>query len=69
MTKSISWSILVCLKATSSRAWKYSKEEKALGNSLSDHIGKLIKSKPEDYTELLGIISEKIGFGKTLEVI
>jgi hypothetical protein len=69
MTKSISWSILVCLKATSSRAWKYSKEEKALGNSLSDLIGKLIKSKPEDYTELLGIISEKIGFGKTLEVI
>ena len=69
MTKSISWSILVSLKATSSRAWKYSKEEKALGNSLSDHIGKLIKSKPEDYTELLGIISEKIGFGKTLEVI
>ena len=69
MTKSISWSILVCLKATSSRAWKYSKEEKALGNSLSDHIGKLIKSKPEDYTDLLSTISERIGLGNKLEVI
>jgi hypothetical protein len=69
MTKSISWSILVCLKATSSRAWKYSKEEKALGDSLSENIGNLIKSKPEDYTEILEAISERIGLGNKLEVI
>ena len=69
MTKSISWSILVCLKATSSRAWKYSKEEKALGDLLSDNIDKLIKSKPEGYTTILELISERIGLGNKLEVI
>ena len=69
MTKSISWSILVCLNATSSRAWKYSKEEKALGSSLSEKVGDLIKSKPEDYTEILEAISERIGLGNKLEVI
>jgi len=69
MTKSISWSILVCLNATSSRAWKYSKEEKALGDSLSEKVGDLIKSKPEDYTKILEAISERIGLGNKLEVI
>ena len=69
MTKSISWSILVCLKATSSRAWKYSKEEKALGDLLSDNIDKLINSKPEGYTTILELISERIGLGNKLEVI
>ena len=69
MTKSISWSILVCLKATSSRAWKYTKEEKALGDLLSDNIAELIKSKPEDYTKTLEAISERIGLGNKLEVI
>jgi hypothetical protein len=69
MTKSISWSILVCLKATSSRAWKYTKEEKALGDLLSDNIAELIKSKPEDYTKTLETISERIGLGNKLEVI
>lgn len=69
MTKSVSWATLICLNATSSRAWKYSKEEQALGKSLKSSVQKLMDSKPSDYLEVLEGISFRIGLGNKLEVI
>ena len=69
MTKSISWSILKCLGAVSSRGWQYSKEEQSLGSDLQDLVQKLIDSEPEDYLETFKQISLKIGLGDKLEVI
>ena len=69
MTKSISWSALMCLNATSSRAWKYSKEEQALGETLKSLVQKLVDSKPSEYLGILKDISTRIGFGNKLEVI
>tara|TARA_B100001029_G_scaffold166192_1_gene158446 strand:- start:914 stop:2392 length:1479 start_codon:yes stop_codon:yes gene_type:complete len=69
MTKSVSWAILICLGATSSRAWKYSKEEQALGESLKSQIQKLMDSDPSGYLEILEDISSRIGLGNKLEVI
>ena len=69
MTKSISWAALVCLSATSSRAWKYSKEEQALGKSLEALVQKLIDSSPSEYLEVLEDISSSIGLGNKLEII
>jgi len=69
MTKSVSWAILMCLNATSSRAWKYSKEEQALGKTLKSLVQSLIDSKPSDYLEILEDISTRTGLGNKLEVI
>ena len=69
MTKSLSWAALICLNATSSRAWKYSKEEQSLGKSLKDLVQRLIDCKPSEYLELLEEISSRIGLGNKLEVI
>ena len=69
MTKSLSWAALMCLSATSSRAWKYTKEEQALGKSLKDLVQKLIDSSPSEYLEVLEAISSSIGLGNKLEVI
>ena len=69
MTKSLSWSVLMCLNATSSRAWKYSKEEKSLGETLNSLVQSLIDSKPSEYLEILVEISTRIGLGSKLEVI
>ena len=69
MTKSVSWATLICLSATSSRAWKYSKEEQSLGESLKELIQSLIDSKPSEYLEILEEISSRIGLGNKLEVI
>tara|TARA_B100000965_G_C19479306_1_gene707756 strand:- start:71 stop:1096 length:1026 start_codon:yes stop_codon:yes gene_type:complete len=69
MTKSISWAALMCLKATSSRAWKYSKEEQSLGKSLKELVQNLIDSSPSEYLEVLENISSTIGLGNKLEVI
>ena len=69
MTKSLSWSVLMCLNATSSRAWKYSKEEQSLGETLKSLVQDLIDSKPADYLGILEDISNRIGLGNKLEVI
>ena len=69
MTKSVSWAALMCLKATSSRAWKYSKEEQSLGETLKELVQSLIDSKPAEYLEILEDISSRIGLGNKLEVI
>ncbi len=69
MTKSLSWSVLMCLNATSSRAWKYSKEEQSLGETLKALVQDLIDSKPTDYLEIIEEISTRIGLGNKLEVI
>ena len=69
MTKSVSWAALICLNATSSRAWKYSKEEQSLGESLKDLVQRLIDSKPSEYLGILEEISSRIGLGNKLEVI
>jgi len=69
MTKSVSWAALICLNATSSRAWKYSKEEQSLGESLKDLVQRLIDCKPSEYLEILEEISSRIGLGNKLEVI
>ena len=69
MTKSVSWATLICLSATSSRAWKYSKEEQSLGESLKELIQSLIDSKPSEYLGILEEISSRIGLGNKLEVI
>lgn len=69
MTKSLSWAILECLNSTSSRAWKYTKEEKSLGQTLTNQVQLLLDSNPNNYKELLETISESIGLGKKLEVI
>jgi len=69
MTKSLSWSVLMCLNATSSRAWKYSKEEQALGETLKSLVQSLIDSKPSEYLGILEDISTRIGLGNKLEVI
>ena len=69
MTKSVSWAALMCLTATSSRAWKYSKEEQALGKSLKALVQKLIDSSPSEYLEVLQELSSGIGLGNKLEVI
>ena len=69
MTKSLSWSVLMCLNATSSRAWKYSKEEQSLGETLNSLVQDLIDSKPADYLGILEDISTRIGLGNKLEVI
>ena len=69
MTKSVSWATLICLNATSSRAWKYSKEEQSLGETLKSSVQELIDSKPNDYLSLLEDISARIGLGNKLEVI
>jgi len=69
MTKSLSWSVLMCLNATSSRAWKYSKEEQSLGETLKTLVQDLIDSNPNDYLGILEDISTQIGLGNKLEVI
>lgn len=69
MTKAISWSLLLCLNATSSRAWKYSKEEQSLGKNLQSQVKNLIDSKPADYLVILEDISSQMGLGNKLEVI
>ena len=69
MTKSLSWSVLMCRNATSSRAWKYSKEEQALGETLKSLVQSLIDSKPSEYLGILEDISTRIGLGNKLEVI
>ena len=69
MTKTVSWAVLHCLNSTSSRAWKYSKEEKSLGESISKQMKLLLDSKPDNYKECFESISEFIGFGNKLEVI
>ena len=69
MTKTVSWAVLNCLNSTSSRAWKYSKEEKSLGESISKQMNLLLDSKPETYKECFESISEFIGLGNKLEVI
>ncbi len=69
MTKSLSWSVLMCLNATSSRAWKYSKEEQSLGETLKSLVQDLIDSKPADYLGIIEDISTRIGLGNKLEVI
>ena len=69
MTKSVSWAILQCLNSTSSRAWKYTKEEKALGETLTKRIKLLLDSNPENYKGYFESISESIGLGNKLEVI
>ena len=69
ITKSVNWAVLNCLKSTSSRAWKYGKEEKSLGETLSKQIQLLLDSTPENYKEYFESISESIGLGNKLEVI
>ena len=69
MTKSLAWSVLICLGATSSRAWKYGKEEQSLGESLESTVQKLIDSQPSEYLEVILDISTRIGLGNKLEVI
>ncbi len=69
MTKSVSWAALLCLSATSSRAWKYSKEEQSLGKLLESPVQKLIDCNPSDYLNILEDISSQIGLGNKLEVI
>lgn len=69
MTKSLSWSVLICLGATSSRVWKYGKEEQSLGESLRSTVQKLIDSQPSEYLEIIQDISARIGLGNKLEVI
>ena len=69
ITKSVNWAVLNCLKSTSSRAWKYGKEEKSLGETLSKQIQLLLDSTPENYKEYFESISESIGLGNELEVI
>jgi hypothetical protein len=69
MTKSVSWAILICLNAISSRAWKYSKEEQSLGQTLKSSVQELIDSPPSDYLGILEDISTRIGLGNKLEVI
>jgi hypothetical protein len=69
ITKSVGWAILTCLNSTSSRAWKYGKEEKALGESLSKQIQSLLDSSPDVYSKNLELVSESIGLGRELEVI
>jgi predicted sugar kinase len=59
----------MCLNATSSRAWKYSKEEQALGETLKSLVQSLIDSKPSKYLRILEEISTRIGLGSKLEVI
>ena len=61
--------ILTCLNSTSSRAWKYGKEEKALGEILSKQIQSLLDSSPDVYSKNLELVSESIGLGRELEVI
>ena len=69
ITKSIGWAVLYCLNSTSSRAWKYGKEEKALGETLSTKIQLLLDSNPESYQQYFESISEVVGLGNKLEVI
>ena len=69
ITKSLSWAILYCLNSTSSRAWKYGKEEKALGETLSKQIQLLLESKPSNYRDCFETIAETVGLGNKLEVI
>jgi hypothetical protein len=69
MTKSVSWATLICLNATSSRAWKYSKEEQSLGETLKSAVQELIDSQPSDYLGILEGISGRISLGNKLEVI
>jgi len=69
MTKTVSWAVLICLNSTSSRAWKYSKEEKSLGESLTKQMKLLLDSNPDNYKECFESISESIGLGNKLEVI
>jgi len=69
MTKTVSWAVLICLNSTSSRAWKYSKEEKSLGESLTKQMKLLLDSNPENYKVCFESISESIGLGNKLEVI
>tara|TARA_B100000579_G_scaffold272798_1_gene225330 strand:- start:1415 stop:2902 length:1488 start_codon:yes stop_codon:yes gene_type:complete len=69
ITKSVCWAVLICLNSTSSRAWKYGKEEKALGETLSKQMQLLLDSDPENYKVCLESISESIGLGNKLEVI
>ena len=69
ITKSVSWAVLNCLNSTSSRAWKYGKEEKSLGETLSKQMQLLLDSTPENYKECFESISESIGLGNKLEVI
>jgi hypothetical protein len=69
ITKSVCWAVLNCLKSTSSRAWKYGKEEKSLGETLSKQMQLLLDSNPENYKVCFESISESIGLGNKLEVI
>ena len=69
ITKSISWAVLFCLNSTSSRAWKYGKEEKALGEILSKQMQLLLDSNPNNYKEYFESISKTVGLGNKLEVI
>ena len=69
ITKSISWAVLCCINSTSSRAWKYGKEEKALGETLSEQMQLLLDSNPNNYKEHFESISESVGLGNKLEVI
>ena len=69
ITKSLSWAVLYCLNSTSSRAWKYGKEEKALGETLSKQMQLLLDSNPSNYKEYFESISETVGLGNKLEVI
>ena len=69
ITKSVCWAVLNCLNSTSSRAWKYGKEEKALGETLSKQMQLLLDSNPENYRVCFESISESIGLGNKLEVI
>jgi hypothetical protein len=57
------------LNAISSRAWKYSKEEQSLGETLKSSVQELINSNPSDYLGILEDISARIGLGNKLEVI
>ena len=69
ITKSVNWAVLNCLESTSSRAWKYGKEEKSLGETLSKQIQLLLDSNPDNYKKYFESISESIGLGNKLEVI
>ncbi len=69
ITKSVNWAVLNCLESTSSRAWKYGKEEKSLGETLSKQIQLLLDSDPHNYKKYFESISESIGLGNKLEVI
>ena len=61
--------VLYCLNSTSSRSWKYGKEEKALGETLSKQMKLLLDSNPNNYREYFESISETVGLGNKLEVI